>query len=132
MAGTADGPGFGVANDFFVACADFLIHVISWKRHMNGVAMDYVIGIDIGTQSTKALLVDRQGGVIAQHASSYRPDTPRPLWAEQWPSVWFNAVVECIARCVAQAKEQGIAASTTLRGAAGPPKRSTCWAFLQR
>jgi sugar (pentulose or hexulose) kinase len=90
--------------------------------------MDYVIGIDIGTQSTKALLVDRQGGVIAQHASSYRPDTPRPLWAEQWPSVWFDAVVECIARCVAQANEQGIAASSikavcvsSLYGGAGIP-----------
>jgi ribulokinase len=74
--------------------------------------MDYVIGVDIGTQSTKALLVDQQGGVIAQHASSYHPDTPKPLWAEQWPSVWFNAVVECITRCVTQAKEQGIAAAS--------------------
>jgi xylulokinase len=74
--------------------------------------MDYVIGVDIGTQSTKALLVDQQGGVIAQHASSYHPDTPKPLWAEQWPSVWFDAVVECIAHCVTQAKAQGIAAAS--------------------
>ncbi|MCX4161171.1 MULTISPECIES: FGGY-family carbohydrate kinase [Paraburkholderia] len=71
--------------------------------------MEYVIGVDIGTQSTKALLVDRHGTIVAQHASSYQPDTPRPLWAEQKPAVWFKAVTECIARCVEKARAEGIA-----------------------
>ncbi|GLU33047.1 FGGY-family carbohydrate kinase [Trinickia caryophylli] len=70
--------------------------------------MDYVIGIDIGTQSTKAVLADRNGAIVAQHASGYRPDTPKPLWAEQWPSVWFDAVLECIAGCTRTACEHGI------------------------
>ncbi|MDR6420040.1 xylulokinase [Paraburkholderia phenoliruptrix] len=74
--------------------------------------MEYVIGVDIGTQSTKALLVDRHGAIVAQQASSYQPDTPRPLWAEQWPAVWFKAVTECIAACVQQAKEAGVAADS--------------------
>ena len=71
--------------------------------------MDFVIGVDIGTQSTKALLRDAQGRIVAQHARGYQPDTPRPLWAEQWPQVWLDAVIECIAGCVAQAtaSEQG-------------------------
>lgn len=73
--------------------------------------MEYVIGVDIGTQSTKALLVDRNGAIVAQHASAYQPDTPKPLWAEQWPSVWLKAVSECIARCVATAREAGVAAA---------------------
>ncbi|WP_206997488.1 FGGY-family carbohydrate kinase [Trinickia mobilis] len=71
--------------------------------------MDYVIGVDIGTQSTKALVVDTHGAIVAQHASSYQPDTPKPLWAEQWPSVWFDAVTECIARCVERARAAGVA-----------------------
>ncbi len=74
--------------------------------------MDYVIGVDIGTQSTKALLVDQHGAIVAQHASSYQPDTPKPLWAEQWPAVWLKAVVECIAACVGKAKEAGVAAKS--------------------
>ncbi len=74
--------------------------------------MDYVIGVDIGTQSTKALLVDQHGAIVAQHASSYQPDTPKPLWAEQWPAVWLKAVVLCIARCVEQAKAKGVAAAS--------------------
>ena len=74
--------------------------------------MDYVIGVDIGTQSTKALLVDCNGAIVAQHACGYQPDTPKPLWAEQWPSVWFDAVLECVARCVEAARAQRIEAQS--------------------
>ncbi|MGN6669360.1 MAG: FGGY-family carbohydrate kinase [Trinickia sp.] len=74
--------------------------------------MEYVIGVDIGTQSTKALLVDRNGTIVSKHTCSYQPDTPKPLWAEQWPSVWFDAVLECVAQCVMAATAQGIEASS--------------------
>lgn len=63
--------------------------------------MDTVIGIDIGTQSTKALVVDRDGRILAQHSHGYRVDTPRPLWAEQWPQVWWEALQTCIRACLA-------------------------------
>ena len=66
---------------------------------------EYVVGVDIGTQSTKALLTDAHGRIVAQHSRSYRPDTPRPLWAEQWPAVWLDAVEACIAGCVARAAQ---------------------------
>jgi xylulokinase len=66
---------------------------------------DYVIGVDIGTQSTKALLTDAHGRIVAQQSKGYRPDTPRPLWAEQWPKVWLVAVVEAIAGCVTKAAQ---------------------------
>src|SRR6185312_4031961 len=67
-----------------------------------GSRMDHVIGVDIGTQSAKALLVSAEGRIAAQHAQSYQPDTPRPLWAEQWPRVWLDAVVACVAGCMAR------------------------------
>ena len=50
--------------------------------------MDHVIGVDIGTQSTKALLTDANGRIVASRSQGYHPDTPRPRWAEQWPDVW--------------------------------------------
>jgi sugar (pentulose or hexulose) kinase len=62
--------------------------------------MDYVIGVDIGTQSTKVLLCDARGRIVAQQASGYQPDKPQPLWAEQWPQVWLDAVMSCISGCV--------------------------------
>jgi ribulokinase len=90
--------------------------------------MDYFIGVDIGTQSTKAVLTDVTGAIVAQHASSYRPDTPKPLWAEQWPEVWLNAVVECVAACAKAAREAGVApgdikslAVSSLYGGSGIP-----------
>ncbi|MDT8895005.1 FGGY-family carbohydrate kinase [Halomonas sp. I1] len=62
--------------------------------------MDTVIGIDIGTQSTKALVIDRHGRILAEHSQGYRVDTPRPLWAEQWPDVWWEAVLACLRACL--------------------------------
>lgn len=66
--------------------------------------MAYVIGVDIGTQSTKALLVSATGEVIAHHSQGYRVDTPKPGWAEQWPQVWLDAVYHCVAACTAEAQ----------------------------
>ena len=40
--------------------------------------MDQVIGVDIGTQSTKAVLVARDGTILAQASRAYAPDTPAP------------------------------------------------------
>ncbi|PAU76796.1 FGGY-family carbohydrate kinase [Halomonas salipaludis] len=62
--------------------------------------METVIGIDIGTQSTKALVIDGQGRILAEHSQGYRVDTPRPLWAEQWPDTWWQAVLVCLRRCL--------------------------------
>ncbi|RYB03319.1 FGGY-family carbohydrate kinase [Lichenibacterium ramalinae] len=59
--------------------------------------MDLVIGVDIGTQSTKAVLVGQDGSIRAQASRAYAPDTPRPNWAEQWPDVWLDAVEACLA-----------------------------------
>ncbi len=59
--------------------------------------MNHVIGVDIGTQSTKAVLVRCDGTIVGQASKSYAPDTPRPSWAEQWPDVWLDAVEYSIA-----------------------------------
>jgi xylulokinase len=56
----------------------------------------HVVGVDIGTQSTKAVLVDAAGRLVAQASRAYQVDTPQPLWAEQWPAVWLDAVEACV------------------------------------
>lgn len=55
-----------------------------------------VIGVDVGTQSTKAVLVDARGRVAAQQAQGYALETPRQSWAQQWPQVWLDACAACI------------------------------------
>lgn len=56
----------------------------------------YLIGIDIGTQSTKAVITDENGVVIVESLKEYSVLTPQPNWAEQWPDVWFNAVIDTL------------------------------------
>jgi sugar (pentulose or hexulose) kinase len=84
--------------------------------------MDGVIGVDIGTQSTKAVLVGRGGAILAQASRSYAPDTPRPNWAEQWPDVWLHAVEQCVAE-VARTRDVDVKALcvSSLYGGSGIP-----------
>ena len=52
----------------------------------------YFLGIDTSTTSSKALLIDEGGVVIAVASSPHTLQTPRPLWSEQNPSEWWRAV----------------------------------------
>jgi xylulokinase len=51
----------------------------------------HLLGIDVSTTATKALLVDEQGRLVAVASSEYDLSTPRPLWAEQDPELWWRA-----------------------------------------
>lgn len=64
----------------------------------------YLLGIDIGTSGSKALLIDGSGKVVATETSPYPISTPRPLWAEQAPEDWWAATIESI-RCVLQKED---------------------------
>jgi xylulokinase len=67
-----------------------------------------VLGIDSSTTATKAILVDRDGGVRAVASASYGYETPRPLWAEQDPHLWWEGTVAAVRDVLSQ---DGIAAS---------------------
>ena len=78
--------------------------------------MDSVIGVDIGTQSTKAVLVARDGTILAQASRTYAPDTPRPNWAEQHADVWHGAVEACLAEVARAASPGSVSDLQELRG----------------
>ena len=54
------------------------------------------IGIDVGTSSIKALLVDENGKVLASSNPEYPFQTPAPLQAETDPEVWWDATCKAI------------------------------------
>jgi xylulokinase len=58
--------------------------------------MSHVVGIDISTTATKALLIDDSGTVVAVGSSSYDYDVPRPMWTEQDPLLWWEAAIVAI------------------------------------
>lgn len=53
--------------------------------------MNYLLGLDIGTTSTRAIVVDEDGKLVASSTKDYPLITPKPGWAEQNPEDWWNA-----------------------------------------
>ena len=56
----------------------------------------YLIGIDVGTSGTKAVLFDLDGNAVRSHSCEYPLFQPRNGWAEQNPEDWWNAAKECL------------------------------------
>ena len=52
----------------------------------------YYIGIDLGTSSTKMLLLDEQGVIHASVSHDYPLEFPQPGWSQQDPRHWWEAV----------------------------------------
>ena len=51
-----------------------------------------LLGIDVGTGGTRALLIDESGAVIASAIHEHQPfASPRSGWAEQDPHDWWKA-----------------------------------------
>jgi gluconokinase len=71
----------------------------------------YVLAADIGTTSTKTLIIDREGRVKASHSIEYPLFTPAADRAEQDPGQIFEAVVEGIGAVV---RKLGISAEEVL------------------
>ena len=63
--------------------------------------MTYLLGIDTSTTATKALLIDGNGKQTAVASSEYALSTPKPLWAEQDPALWWKATQHVIRQVLA-------------------------------
>ena len=63
------------------------------------------LGIDIGTSSVKAVLVDEAQQILASASAPLAISRPHDLWSEQNPEDWWIAVEQAVGE---------------LRGRAGP------------
>ncbi|MEQ9812366.1 MAG: xylulokinase [Azospirillaceae bacterium] len=71
----------------------------------------HFIGIDIGTSSVKALLIDDAGRAVASHSVPLTVERPRDGWSEQAPEAWWQATVTAI-DALANGHRQAVAATT--------------------
>jgi xylulokinase len=69
--------------------------------------MDYVIGCDVGSQGTKAILLSTTGIFAGEAYEGYSIDYPRPLWAEQPVERWLEALTLAVRRLLS---ESGVSA----------------------
>ncbi len=65
--------------------------------------MSYYLGIDIGTSSTKTILIDPEGNILAEATATYGLSIPKPLWSEQDPEDWWQATVKTVREVVKKA-----------------------------
>ena len=68
----------------------------------------YVLGIDIGTGGTRALIIDERGCVVASATEEHEPfASPKIGWAEQRPEDWWRATGIAVKSALAKAKLSG-------------------------
>src|ERR1700690_939994 len=64
-----------------------------------------LLGIDVGTGGTPAVLLERSGRVIGSATAEHTPmSSLRIGWAEQEPDDWWRAACRAIPECLAKSK----------------------------
>jgi xylulokinase len=68
----------------------------------------YLLGIDVGTGGTRALVLDERGRIISSATEEHRAFvSPEIGWAEQDPSDWWRACGVAVRHALAQAQLRG-------------------------
>lgn len=78
------------------------------------------IGIDLGTSSLKAILIDDHQTIIAEHSVPLSVERPHDGWSEQDPANWFTAAHEALSALAHRADcsaVKGIGLSGHMHGA---------------
>jgi xylulokinase len=68
-----------------------------------------LLGLDLGTSSAKALLLDAGGAVVGEGGAGYAVVSARPGWAETDPAEWWRAAALAVRRAVGS-RSAGVAA----------------------
>jgi xylulokinase len=64
-----------------------------------------LLGIDIGTGGTRAVLLDGKGRVVSSATATHAPfASPHAGWAQQNPDDWWSAVCSAVPECLARSK----------------------------
>lgn len=71
--------------------------------------MAFFIGLDVGTSSTKAVLINQKGEVVYTTAPAYNFSKPKPSWAESDPADWWQATRTAIAEILQHVEAKDIA-----------------------
>ena len=77
------------------------------RRLRSRALIDLLLGVDVGTSSSKALLVTPDGGVVARAACGHRTSMPRPGWFEHDAElVWWADFARLCAQLLPQAGDR--------------------------
>lgn len=71
---------------------------------MAKVEYPLVLGLDLGTTSVKATLVDSEGTVLYDSSEMHETNSPRPGWHEQDPKLWWRKVQDVVRKLINKAE----------------------------
>jgi xylulokinase len=85
---------------------------------VNAGSTPAVLGLDLGTSSAKAVVIDTEGSVLAQASAGYAVTSAEPGYAESEPGDWWRAVTACTREAVhaAGARPAAIGLSGQMHG----------------
>ncbi len=83
---------------------------------MSAPAQDFALGLDLGTSSLKALVIDASARVVATASRGYPLERPSPGRAEQQPEEWWRAATGALADLAARGVRLDRIASVGLSG----------------
>ena len=63
-----------------------------------------VLGLDLGTSATKALVVDAAGTVLGQGHGDHRPVVKQAGWSEQDPEDWWHSTQQAVTGALQEAR----------------------------
>ncbi|MFG0326784.1 MAG: xylulokinase [Phycisphaerales bacterium JB037] len=70
-----------------------------------------LLGIDVGTSSSKALVCDDAGSVVGVGSATHPIAMPRPGWTEQHPRDWWRSAVRAARLALEAAESRGVPAN---------------------
>lgn len=66
----------------------------------------YILSVDQGTTSSRAILFNKKGQIIYQKQQEFRQIFPQPGWVEHDPNDILQSVVDVVTACMSEAKIQ--------------------------
>ena len=64
-----------------------------------------LLGIDVGTGGTRAVVIDEKGSLVASATAEHEPfASPQTGWAEQEPGDWWRATTEAVRKVLSTAE----------------------------
>jgi xylulokinase len=90
-----------------------------------------LLGLDLGTGSCKALLLEPNGTAVGEASRRYAVQAPHPGWAESDPQTWWTALLEAAREAIGEYATEvraiglsGQMHGTVLSDAGGKPTRN--------
>jgi xylulokinase len=79
-----------------------------------------VVGVDIGTSSSKGVLVGLDGSILASEVRTHDVDRPRPGWVEMPGEVWWDELVSVVRDLLASPGAHDVAVAAVGVSGMGP------------